>query len=266
MDAYRQRVEQGLDAYSRIEGIAPILGESMRYGLLDGGKRVRPCILLCTAEMLGVSAETALPYACALEMIHCYSLIHDDLPAFDNDDYRRGKLSTHKKFGEANGILAGDGLLTLAALLLAGQPGHDAAKSAILRAALDMVSGQSYDMQPAERSEAFLHLLHQNKTGALFRAATEAAAHLSDRKDLAASFARLGETIGMLFQITDDLLDAERDREEEKLSYVTLYGEDRAKVFAADAERDALSILCDFDNPAADELRQLIRAMTHRTV
>ena len=265
MEAYRRRVEEGLDTYSRISGIAPILGESMRYGLLDGGKRVRPCILLCATEMLGGSLETALPFACALEMVHCYSLIHDDLPAFDNDDYRRGKLSTHKKYGEANGILAGDGLLTLAGLLLSRQSGHDAAKTSILSAALDMASGQSLDMQPVERTEEYLHLLHRYKTGALFRAATEAAAHLADRGELAETFATLGETIGMLFQITDDLLDAERDFAENKLTYVTFYGTERAKTYAAEAERKAVAILNDFDQPAADTLRQLIAAMTHRT-
>ncbi|MBR0081349.1 MAG: polyprenyl synthetase family protein [Clostridia bacterium] len=265
MESYRAHAEAALKAYSAGEGLAPILAESMRYGLLDGGKRIRPCLLLCTAEMLGADPETTLPFACALEMIHCYSLIHDDLPAMDNDDSRRGKPSTHKQFGEANGILAGDGLLTAAALLLSKQPGHDAAKTAILSAALDMVSGQSYDLNASDRSEAFLRELHRQKTGALFRAATEAAANLADRNDLMPAFAALGETIGMLFQITDDLLDAERDRAEDKLTFVTFYGEDGARAFAAEAERSALATLADFDGAAADELRQLIRALTCRT-
>ena len=265
MERYRVRVEAALDAACGRGDLAPILRESMRYGLLGGGKRVRPCLLLCTTDMLGGDLETALPFACALETVHCYSLVHDDLPAMDNDDFRRGKPSTHKQFGEANGILAGDGLLTAAALLLSEQNGYDAAKTAILSAALDMVSGQSYDLNPAERSEEFLRTLHRLKTGALFRAATEAGAYLAQRDDLAARFRTLGETIGMLFQITDDLLDAKRDFAEDKLTFVTFYGEEAARTYAANAERDALAIIEAFDNPAADELRRLIRAMTHRT-
>ena len=131
--------------------------------------------------MLGGTVNEALPFACALEMIHSYSLIHDDLPAMDNDDMRRGQPSTHKAFGEANGILAGDGLLTYAALLLALQPRYDAAKQMILSCALDMVSGQSYDLNDSERSESMLNLLHRKKTGALFCAALSAGAVIAGR-------------------------------------------------------------------------------------
>ena len=265
MAEYRARVEAALGAACDRSGLAPLLRESMRYGVLGGGKRIRPCLLLCTVEMLGSSPDAALPYASALEMIHCYSLIHDDLPAMDNDDFRRGKPSTHKQFGEANGLLAGDGLLTAAALLLSEQPGHDAAKTAILSAALDMVSGQSYDLNPMERSEALLHELHRQKTGALFRAATESAAHLADREDLAPSFAKLGETVGLLFQITDDLLDADRDIAEDKFTFVTYYGAERARAYAEQAAAQALSILAPFENGAADALKKTVRALCQRT-
>ena len=185
-------IEAALRQYGTRDGLAPLLNESMAYGLLDGGKRIRPRLMLCVVRMLGGDTAKALPFACALEMIHSYSLIHDDLPAMDNDDFRRGKPSNHKQFGEANAILAGDGLLTCAALLLSEQTGYDAAKTEILRAALDMVSGQSYDLNEGERTETFLRVLHEQKTGALFRAAIASGAILAGREDLGPSFESLG--------------------------------------------------------------------------
>ncbi len=265
MRVYRQKTEAALAEYAEGFDNAPILADSMRYGLLNGGKRIRPCLLLCTTDMLGGSVETALPFACALEMIHCYSLIHDDLPAMDNDDFRRGKPSTHKQFGEANAILAGDGLLTNAALLLAGCSGFDAAKRAILSGAMDMVGGQSRDLNQTERTEEELHLLHAQKTGALFRAALTAGAIVAGRDDLADTFAKLGNLIGLLFQITDDLLDRQKDLQENKFTYLTFYGEEKSRAFAAEAETEALRLLDPFQNDAAEALRTLIRGMTHRT-
>ena len=123
-----ERIENALRAYMDADGSAALLNESMRYSLLDGGKRVRPYLLLLIDSMLGGREENAMPFACALEMIHCYSLIHDDLPAMDDDVIRRGKPSSHVKFGEGNAILAGDGLLTKAGLLLLEQKGHDLMK------------------------------------------------------------------------------------------------------------------------------------------
>ena len=168
---YRSMIEAELEKTAQIADLSPLLSESMRYALLNGGKRIRPSLLLMVCEMLGGNAEKALPFACALEMIHSYSLVHDDLPAMDNDDYRRGKPSVHKQFGEGNAILAGDGLLTEAALLLARQKGNDPAKAVIMHAALEMASGQSYDLNEIERTEEMLELLHRQKTGALFSAA-----------------------------------------------------------------------------------------------
>ena len=147
LDVYRAKVDTFLKHLPDWCEIDPALSESMKYSLLDGGKRIRPSCLLCVCDMLGGDVENAVPYAAALEMIHTYSLIHDDLPAMDNDDYRRGKPSNHKRFGEANAILAGDGLLTAAALVLCRQEGFDLAKVSILSAALEMVSGQSYDLK-----------------------------------------------------------------------------------------------------------------------
>ncbi len=262
--AYRATVESALDAASRTESLAPLLCDSMRYALLDGGKRVRPCLLLAVCDMLGGTQATALPYACALEMIHCYSLVHDDLPAMDNDDLRRGKPSTHVKFGEANGILAGDGLLTAAALLLSRQTGHDAAKTAILYGALRMVSGQSDDLNATGRNAATLSRIHADKTGALFVAATTAGALLSD-PDAKAPMEAFGAKLGLLFQMTDDLLDAERDAAEHKLTYVTLFGSARTHAMAVQCASEASAFLAPYHNAAADALRACIQSLINRT-
>ena len=112
-----KRVETALQTYMQDDDSAQLLKESMEYSLLDGGKRIRPCLMLLIADMLGGKESDVLPFACALEMVHCYSLIHDDLPAMDDDSMRRGKPSSHVRYGEGNAILAGDGLLTKAALL-----------------------------------------------------------------------------------------------------------------------------------------------------
>ena len=244
---------------------APVLTESMRYGLMGGGKRIRPWLLLAVCEMLGGTVKTALPFACALEMIHSYSLVHDDLPSMDNDDMRRGKPSCHKAFCEANAILAGDGLLTAAALLLVKQVGHDEAKAAILTGAMTMVSGQSYDLNETERTERMLHLLHEQKTGALFRAAAQAGVCLAGREDLTETFSAFGDAVGLLFQITDDLLDAEKDRAENKFTYVTLFGEQASRSRLMTTEQTALSILSPYDNAPADAIRAMIRKLAERT-
>ena len=263
-ERYRNKVECSLTRFLKEKDLSPILCESMEYGLLGGGKRIRPCILLCVTEMLGGDIDKALPFACALEMIHSYSLIHDDLPAMDNDDFRRGKLSCHKKYGEANGILAGDALLTQAALLLAEQQGYDSAKEVILESALVMVSGQSYDLNDEAWSEEMLHLLHIQKTGALFRASAAAGAYLAGRPELAPSFSKLGDAIGLIFQITDDFLDADKDTASNKLSFYTYYGKEKSLACLKEQETFALGILDPYENSAADELKQMIRGLSNR--
>lgn len=259
----RARIEAAL-AEHLADDAAPLLLESMRYSLLDGGKRIRPCLLLLIAKTLGGNEETAMPFACALEMIHCYSLIHDDLPAMDNDAMRRGRPSNHVRFGEANAILAGDGLLTRAALLLAEQPGYDAAKQAILEGAYAMVSGQSDDLNLSERSAETLDRIHRRKTGALFVAACKAGAYVSDPEQ-AERMGEFGDTLGLLFQMTDDLLDEEKDRTEDKLTYVTFYGREETERFIADAAARAEAILAPFSGEAADTLRTLVRTLRSRT-
>ncbi len=260
----RERIEHALRVYLEQDESAPLLTESMAYSLLDGGKRIRPYLLLLITDMLGGREADAMPFACALEMVHCYSLIHDDLPAMDNDSMRRGKPSSHVRFGEANAILAGDGLLTKAGLLLLAQDGFDDAKRAIFEGAYAMVSGQSDDLNLSERSAEVLERIHRNKTGALFRAACAAGAYLSDPSK-AEEMRAFGDTLGLLFQMTDDLLDEEKDRSENKLTYVTLYGREDTKLFVEDAVKKAETVLQPYYGEAAETLRELIKSLRSRT-
>lgn len=259
-----ERIEAALRTYMEQDDSAPLLNESMAYGLLDGGKRIRSRLLLLVTAMFGGDEERAMPFACALEMIHCYSLIHDDLPAMDDDATRRGKPSNHVRFGEGNAILAGDGLLTKAGLVLLSQNGYDDAKRAIFEGAYAMVSGQSDDLNLRERSAEALDRIHLNKTGALFRAACTAGAYLSDPGQAEAMRA-FGDSLGLLFQMTDDVLDEEKDRSEDKLTYVTFYGIDETKK-RIEAEYDrAKAILASFTGDAAETLRKLIQSLRSRT-
>lgn len=197
---------------------------AMRHGALNGGKRIRPFLLVEAAAMLGTSGETALRIAAALECVHCYSLIHDDLPAMDDDDMRRGKPTVHRAFDEATAILAGDSLLTLAFDLIASpetelSPASKAelvlglARSAGLGG---MAGGQMLDLDAAENppGEAGIIRLQAMKTGALFRFACEAGAIVADAPaDDRERLSEFGSAIGLAFQIADDLLDATGDAE-----------------------------------------------------
>ena len=232
---------------------APILLESMAYSVFSGGKRIRPALCMAACVLCGGEAEGALYAACALEMIHTYSLIHDDLPAMDNDDMRRGKPSNHKAFGEANGILAGDGLLSLAFYALSLCP-ESGALEAISKGAFEMVMGQSLDVNSGG-DETLLRRLQDYKTGALFRAAvTSGAACAGASVKQKEALIRFADAYGMLFQITDDILDFEgeeavlgksvgKDAKGGKTTFVTIYGIDRAKEYAkgyAKQARDAV--------------------------
>lgn len=265
LNGYRLELEKELQSVTEAEGQPLLLIESMQYSLLDGGKRIRPCLLLAVSEMLGGCINTAMPFACALEMIHCYSLIHDDLPSMDDDELRRGKPCNHIRFGEANAILAGDGLLTHAALLLSEQNGYDAAKRAILNGAMEMVGGQSLDLNASITTVEQLEQVHSKKTGALFCAATTAGALLAGREDCLPRMELFGKHIGWLFQLTDDILDAEEDFANGKPSFVTLCGLENAVLEAEQAAKMALACLDPFENAAADTLRALIQRLTTRT-
>ena len=212
------RVERALDLYLKPGGGCPAhLLKAMRYSLFAGGKRVRPFLVVESAVLCGMEERPAYPLACAVEMVHTYSLIHDDLPPMDDDDWRRGKPSCHKKFGEAAAILAGDGLLSLAFEVIAEAPGVSALRArraaAILAGAIGprgMVGGQAADMQWGKRSRdpACLDRLNRLKTGCLFRACLRAGAvwggaAAPEERALDA----YGGSAGSLFQLIDDIID-----------------------------------------------------------
>lgn len=264
-DSVQERLNQALRTYTQEATRFALMESSVQYSLLDGGKRIRPRLMLTVMELLGGDVETAMPYACALEMIHCYSLIHDDLPAMDDDTERRGKPCNHIRFGEANAILAGDALLTRAALVLSEQEGDPRAKTAVLAAALDMVRGQSLDLNETEVDRDTLKTIHSYKTGALFVAATTVPTLLLGKTEQEEPMRQLGEKIGLLFQITDDILDAKQDALTHKPSYVTLWDEQTAKAEAKRVAKETLSLLAPYQNRAADELRALVEKMTERT-
>ncbi len=267
MKEYLSLIEQALDRYSDGFDLPELFKTSMRYSLLSGGKRIRACLCLACCELVGGKVEDALPFASALEMIHAYSLIHDDLPAMDDDNMRRGRPSNHKAFGEGNAILAGDGLLTMAMRLLADVPGQEEAKRAIFQGALEMAAGQSLDLNVTVRDRSSLQRIHDLKTGALFRAACLSGAYRGGCSDGEAETIRaFADKLGLLFQMTDDLLDIEKDMAEGKLTYVTLLGADETR-----REIDALSsdiriLLSQYSGEAAAYLCDLSDRIAVRTV
>ncbi len=239
-------IEAAMDrwiAREPINFLTPLF-DSMRYSVLSGGKRLRPALVLMVSKALGLSNESVLPAACAIEMIHTYSLIHDDLPAMDNDDLRRGKPTNHKVFGEATAILAGDALLTMAFQAMTDCPLPDRSVIAMIRelavasGASGMVGGQVADMleegKPVEENRVLF--IHRHKTGALIRAAVLMPAHAAQvDDDTMQRLSTYGESIGLAFQIMDDVLDvvgdtvtlgkvAGMDAKLQKATYPALYG------------------------------------------
>lgn len=231
-----------------------ILEKAESYSLEAGGKRLRPLILLAVCEMLRGRKEDALPFAIALEFIHTYSLIHDDLPAMDNDDMRRGRPSNHKAFGEDIAILAGDALLTRAAVIMSDAVQKSADKSdaskamnAIMTAAYDMVRGQVSDIKAGEDpSLEYLEYVHKNKTSALFRAAFAAGAYIADAdEETCEDMINMGTQFGMAFQLLDDILDYETD---ECLNLAQILGIDKAKELLASHMRSLKETLSKYEN------------------
>jgi len=260
------------------------LGEAMSYSLMAGGKRMRPILLMAATDAVGGRGEDFLTVACAIEMIHTYSLIHDDLPAMDNDDYRRGKLTNHKVYGDGMAVLAGDALLTLAfETVLRQQGASDAVKLAVVRefsvaaGQSGMVGGQAMDLEAEGRRIPLeeLRRLHMGKTGALFRAAIRSGALLAgaDSKQLAA-LTEYADKFGLAFQITDDILDVVgdaavigkpvgSDERNEKSTYVTLTSLDEARNLARQTVDEALAALALFGNEA-EFLREIVRMLMAR--
>lgn len=276
---YREAIEAALDSYIADCGAPVQLREAMEYSLKAGGKRLRPVLTLYTCHMLGGDVQRALPFACALEMIHTYSLIHDDLPCMDDDDFRRGRPSNHRVFGEANAVLAGDGLLSYAFHIMLEavrrEPTPNAVNAAIAisdgAGVNGMVAGQVVDLASETNKNCGineLNFIQKNKTAAMIRAAVLSGAHMADANDKQLSALRLyGEAYGILFQMTDDILDVEgdfesmgktlgKDEAENKLTYISLYGMERAKELAEETARQAVDALEIFGE-RAELLREL---------
>jgi len=256
----------------RFPAPAPTAGleEAMRYSLLAGGKRVRPVLALATARALGAEPQRFLAVACALELIHTYSLIHDDLPAMDDDELRRGLPTSHVKYGEDVAILAGDGLFAEAVRLFCEQPGEPARVLAALReltaaTGVDgMVGGQYVDVAVAERDAEGLRALHALKTGRLIAASVGVVLTLEGLGEPETiPFRRFASELGVLFQIVDDILDVtgsdERlgkphgsDERHGKLTYVSLFGLERARELAAESHAKASAALAEATGETGD--------------
>lgn len=273
------RVEEALEnCLAACDHAPPELIDAMRYSLNAGGKRLRPALTLGACELICGSDIPALPAACALEMIHTYSLIHDDLPAMDNDDFRRGKPTSHKIFGEATAILAGDALLTLAFQEIA-RTGNVQALCELAQAsgAEGMVGGQYLDMGAEGREITLeeLQQIHAGKTGALITASLRIGALLGQAsQDVLTSLTHYGRHLGMLFQITDDILDVVgdsavlgktigKDAKSGKATYPALEGLPQARTLASEAADAALSSLHTFGEEA-DIFRDLVTFLLHR--
>lgn len=265
---YLTEFETYLTSYvKKLQTKPEILGESMQYSLLNGGKRIRPVLMLACADVLGLEKAEVLPFALALEMIHTYSLVHDDLPAMDDDDFRRGKPSSHKAFGEANAILAGDALLNEAYAIcfkesLKGEKYVRASQFLNECAGVyGMIAGQSADLyyseKEAEDPEEALHYIHACKCGKLLLAPIAMVSILADNRYYY-PLEQFGKLFGLLFQMTDDILDVtgnfdsmgkkvQKDEEKNKLTYVRLYGLENAKVRADICATDCRAILESID-------------------
>jgi len=247
------------------------LHAAMRHLLFPGGKRLRPALAFAAAEAVGAPAERALPVAAAVELVHTYSLVHDDLPCMDDDDERRGRPTVHVAYGEATAVLAGDALLALAFETLAGAALPPAAVVAALRelahaaGAAQLVGGQADDLafDRARVDEAWVDSVHRRKTAALFAAAVTGAARLAGADEAALErLRRFALAMGVAFQIADDVLDDEPGADE--CSLVALIGLEAARARAEALLEDALAALEPF-GPRADALRMLARFAVWRS-
>ncbi|MDT6919399.1 MULTISPECIES: (2E,6E)-farnesyl diphosphate synthase [Pseudomonas] len=263
------------------------LYEAMRYSVMNGGKRVRPLLAYAACEALGGQAEQASGAACAVELIHAYSLVHDDLPAMDDDDLRRGQPTTHKKFDEACAILAGDGLQSLAFSALLDPRLSDCSSeirlqmvTALAHAAgpAGMVGGQAIDLGSVglKLDQTALEQMHRHKTGALIEVSVRLGALASGRAqpDQLQALQTYAQAIGLAFQVQDDILDVESDTAtlgkrqgadiaRDKPTYPALLGLDAAKAYALELRDQALQALRPFD-AAAEPLRELARYIVER--
>ena len=281
-------IDEALERYiPGVDNYPAVIFKAVRYSVFAGGKRIRPILCLAAAEATGGNIEAVIPVACALELIHTYSLIHDDLPAIDDDDYRRGRLTSHKVFGEDIAILAGDALLTEAFRLMSEarlvekiSPEilllviHDIAEAA---GYFGMVGGQVVDVQSERKAvdSSVLNYIHTRKTGAMIAVAVKAGAALSNAGDVELNaLIAYGRHIGLAFQIVDDILNVEGDQaslgkgigsdaKRGKATYPALMGLEAARKKAVDLVENALSVLKNFDH-RAEPLRMIAGYIAER--
>lgn len=286
----KEMVDSALERYlPKKEEFTLNLHKAIQHSLFAGGKRIRPILSIASFETVGGKGERILPFACALEMIHTYSLIHDDLPAMDNDDYRRGQPSCHKVFGEAIAILAGDGLLTEAFKLMTNQPAKDPHSSdrglildlinEVAQAAgvLGMVGGQVADIESEGKAVDLptVQYIHTHKTGAMILASVRVGAKLGGAKEkILKALTRYGESLGLAFQVADDILNVEgkaalmgkktgSDLSKGKATYPSVLGVEESKKRTRELVLlavDALKLL----GPEADPLREIARFVVAR--
>lgn len=262
-----------------------VIYRAMRYSVVNGGKRLRPTLTLAGCEAVGGNPENALPTACAVEFIHAFSLIHDDLPALDNDDFRRGKPTSHRVFGEAMAILAGDALLTFAFETISGRTTGvpaDVLIKVIHRIAAatgteGMIVGQVVDIESEGKQIDLetIRFIHSRKTGALIEAAVVCGGMLGGASEAQLdALSTYGNKTGLAFQIADDILDVTGETEKlgktvgsdlrkEKATYPAIFGLEKSKELAREAVDDAVSVLRDFDH-RADPLRAIARFVIER--
>jgi geranylgeranyl diphosphate synthase type II len=279
------RVEEALRRCVPPESTSPeSIHKAMRYSLFAGGKRIRPILCIAAAEAVSDSPDGIEPAACALELIHTYSLIHDDLPALDNDDLRRGRPTCHKVFGEAIAILTGDALLTLAFQVLAqlkGEPARNVRLTeelALAAGTVDgMIGGQVHDLEGegAHPTAALLEAIHRAKTGALLKASLlMGGIYAGADKHQLHALSSYGEHIGLAFQIVDDMLDVEqssealgktagKDAKQKKITFPAVYGLERSREMAEEERIAAHLALRPFDE-RAERLRELADYIVHR--
>ncbi|TAL25889.1 MAG: polyprenyl synthetase family protein [Nitrospirae bacterium] len=270
----KELVDAFLKEYFSSLSSPKILGEAITYSLSAGGKRIRPILCIAAHEACNGNSEDIIKFASSIELIHTYSLIHDDLPAMDNDDLRRGKPTNHKVFGEGMAILAGDGLLTEAFYMMANSLSNKSIKNtALIRAIKEisfvsgihgMVGGQAQDLlsEKSEPDAETLSFIHKHKTGALISGSLRAGAILANcTKHELGSITRYGENIGLAFQIVDDILDVEGDTDElgkttgsdirkNKMTYPAIYGLEESGRKAEELISEAIFAIKDFSNKA----------------
>jgi len=261
-----------------------VLNQSMEYSLMAGGKRIRPVLILASYELFKDDFEKVLPFAIAMEMIHTFSLIHDDLPGIDNDDYRRGKLTNHKKFNEATAILAGDNLLNYAYNLIINDiinNGEDKDKKLQALKELSfgvdrMIAGEYVDteFEGKEISSQYLEYMHENKTGALIKASVRIGAIMAGASQTDIEMLTFyADRIGLAFQVKDDILSeigdskelgkpVGNDRERGKCTYTTKYGLEKAQEMLKSITEEAISAVSEFNN--SDFLKELALYIANR--